>query len=146
MSNVKANNNKRHSKRQFLDIIHYDKKRYSIPMSKEQYWFRGSRGQSHCVVGCYNISDCYYISDKGLVSHCYCLAHAEVRILDTMITGNISRGIWCAIYNGRLQPHEYYFRFMKMLMQSNPRQAKKLQIKLALWKKSLSHIRGKKLI
>lgn len=129
-------------KKQKLTIIWYDKKSYKIPITNRMDWFNGERGSSHCVIGCYNTSDVFYISDYGTASIGYCSAHAEVRILRSMLAEHLERGIWCSIYNGKLRPHDYYYQFMQSLKKINPEKAKKLKAKLDSFKKSLSYIRG----
>jgi hypothetical protein len=130
--------------RPYLNLIWYDKKKYKLPIPKKSWWFNDSRGKLHCTASCSNIATVFYISDRGLASIAYCEGHAVSSILQTMITGNLERGLWCTISLNRLKPHWYYELHMEYLKKSNPIQAKKLQIKINKWKKMLANIRGVK--
>mgnify|MGYP001558307235 CR=1 FL=1 len=117
-------------KRDYLIYIGYDKKKTKIPLSSDKYWFSGSRGNSHCVVSCLNFSECFYITDFGYCSISYCDAHAETRILSSMLSGELQRGIWCTVEKGKVKPHWYYKRYMPFMEKANLKQALKLKRKL----------------
>lgn len=117
-------------KQKFIDFIGYDKKHTKIPLSKENWWFNKRQGYSHCVVSCSNFSDVFYITDYGFARIAYCDSHAKNRILNSIITGQIERGLWCEVWKGKLRPHEYYKRYLPLFKKLYPNKAKKLQQKL----------------
>lgn len=128
-----------------LNLIWYDKREYKIPLTSNNWWFKDKyRGASHCVLMCNNDSQAFYFTEKGKAKIAYCLAHAEKRILETMLTGRLERGIWCMIDQRRMRPHEDYKRYMPYLKKHNPKQAKKLEEKINMIKKLVINIRGEK--
>jgi len=124
-------------KRQFLEFINYDKKRTKIPLSKGNYWFRKDLGYSHCVVSCSNFSDVFHITEYGFCNIAYCEAHAKIRILNDLLTGQLERGLWCEVHNGKLIPHNYYLRFITLFRKMYPKHQKKFNTKFSAYKMML---------
>jgi len=117
----------------YITYVDYDGKHVKIPIPKNGYWWTKKYGAS-CVIGCNNTIEAFYITDKGHASIGYCDAHARSRILEHMITGVLQRGVWCQVEKGRLEPHDYYKRFIKEMKATHPKQAVKLKNKLKKFK------------
>lgn len=122
--------------REYLDFENYDGKHFKMPLPKSSWWFT-SRDVSHCVVSCSNIADTFYISDFGFVHMAYCDSDARSRILHTLITGELERGIWCSVYKGKLSPHHFYGYYLKHMIHAHPKQAKKLEEKLEYFERNI---------
>ena len=125
-------------KRQIIEFHDYKNRPTKVPISKNNSWFNDSRGSYHCTVQCRNFADVVYITDYGFGNYAYCQSDAETRIMHIMITGELSRGIWCVPDNGKLKPHWYYKYYMDDFEKSHPKQAKKLKQKLKDLKLTLS--------
>ena len=122
------------NKRKTITMYDYKNRPTNIPIPKDTWWWclrTGTKlGTLHCVVSCYNIASVVYITDYGLARIAYCDSHACERIMNTMLTGNLERGVWCIANNGKLKQHWYYERYMNIMKQNHPKQAKKLLEKL----------------
>jgi hypothetical protein len=129
-------------KRRTILAYDYKNRPTTIKLPKESWWWASRTGNnlgtSHCVISCYNQADVFYITPSGLARIAYCDSHAESRIMNTMITGQLEQGIWCIAMRGKLEPHWYYKRYFSYLQKSYPEQAKKLKLKL----KSIQTLRG----
>lgn len=122
------------AKRQTITLYDYKNRTCKVLISKENFWFskkmRESRGSLHCVISCNNEASIVYITDYGFARIAYCNSHAIWRILNTIITGQLERGLWCETENGKLKPHYYYKQYMQYMKKLHPKQAKKLELKL----------------
>jgi len=100
-------------KRQYIVLYGYDDSKVKVPIPKYGYWWTKSHGP-RCVVGCKNYPDIVHITEKGLANISYCKAHAELRILRSLLTGETERGLWCYCKKGKLSPHWNYDWFISM--------------------------------
>ncbi len=125
-------------KRRTITLYDYKNRPTDVKTPLESWWWGlrvGSNlGTNHCVISCYNESTVAYITDYGFARIAYCESHARERIMNTMLTGQLERGIWCEAWNGKLRPHDYYKRYMSDMMKAYPLKAKKLKQKLAMIK------------
>lgn len=126
-------------KRRTITIYDYKDRPCTVPLPKDGGWWWGPRvgsnlGTNHCVISCYNHADVVYITDYGLARIAYCDSHAITRILRTIITGELERGIWCQTNNGKLVPHYYYKQYLPYMKALHPNKAKRLEEKLLLIK------------
>ncbi|HEC63977.1 hypothetical protein LCGC14_2264630 [marine sediment metagenome] len=119
-------------KRQYISYTGWDRKTTKIPIPKGGYWWNKTWGNG-CVVGCKNGIECFYISKKGLASIGYCMAHAELRILKSIISGFKERGTWHIVEKGMLKPH-YFYKYETKYMLDHLKDPKK-------YKKRLQNIR-----
>jgi len=121
-------------KRRTITVYDYKQRPCDIPLPKESWWWGRRTGEGmgtlHCVISCWNESNVFYITDYGNARIAYCDSHAIVRIMNTIATGELERGIWCITENGKLKPHWYYNRYMKYMEKLHPKQAEKLKLKL----------------
>lgn len=95
------------AKRQMLTLEGYDGSKVKIPMPKQGFWWANHHG-NRCVIGCKNYPGAVYLSDYGLASMAYCMAHAELRIIKNLIHGSSDRGIWVYCDKGKIKPLWFY--------------------------------------
>lgn len=121
-------------------VYDYKNRPTKLNLPKESWWWAMRTGDHlgtlHCVISCYNNASVFYITPSGFARIAYCDAHAETRIMNTMLTGQLEQGIWCIANNGKVKPHWFYQRYFDQLKSKYPKQAKKLKEKL----KSISTI------
>ena|SRR5690242_18429421 len=129
-------------KRKQITVYDYKNRPTILNLPKESWWWNLRTGDNlgtlHCVVGCYNLAEVFYITPNGFARIAYCDSHAESRIMNTIITGQLEQGIWCIAKNKRLQPHWFYQRYFEYMQKAHPKQAKKLKDKI----KFISTLRG----
>ena len=121
-------------KRRTILLYDYKNRPCKVALTKDGGWWwskrLGAMGERHCVISCYNEATVVYITDYGYARIAYCQAHADNRILGTMLSGMLERGVWAISDNGKLKPHWHYKHYMGYMKKVHPKQAKKLEEKL----------------
>lgn len=122
------------TKRKQITVYDYKNRPTKLNLPKESWWWSMRTGDNlgtlHCVVFCYNTASVFYITPSGFARIAYCDSHAETRIMNTMLTGQLEQGIWCIANNGKVKPHWYYQRYFPYMQKTYPKQARKLKKKI----------------